>query len=347
MKNILKKLRRKQQRFVSSELPRLLSKHVLLAKLYYLLFSRAFDRELRSVLAGRDAYLAQVSSEAANATLLTRNIHRLEKGLLMRPRRDTFAAGFITETVTAFSKLVKGPQTCTPDQLRWFTDVLREYFSATAQSQHPVIERQRQRFVTLVVEEELDEVRKVPYKRTQRVDISFEDFAKLSYQRRSVRWFLDQPVPRALIDRAISVASQSPSACNRQPFRYVIIDDPAKIAKAVELPMGTRGYAHSIQSFIVCVGNLSAYFHERDRHLIYIDASLANMALMYSLEVLGLSSVPINWPDIEPRERMMQDFLGLRDYERPIMCMGVGYPDPEGMVAYSQKKDLDQLRAYA
>lgn len=32
--------------------------------------------------------------------------------------------------------------------------------------------------------------------------------------------------------------------------------------------------------------------------------------------------------------------------KRPIMCLAIGYPDPEGMVANSTKKSLSQLRRY-
>ncbi len=111
-------------------------------------------------------------------------------------------------------------------------------------------------------------------------------------------------------------------------------------------PMGTQGYSHSIRVLIVIVGNLDAYFDERDRHVIYIDASLATMSLMLALETLGLSSCSINWPDVEKLEQKMETFLELKKYQRPIMCLSVGYADPEGMVAYSEKRPLDQIRKY-
>jgi nitroreductase len=97
---------------------------------------------------------------------------------------------------------------------------------------------------------------------------------------------------------------------------------------------------------VVIVGNLDAYYDERDRHVIYIDASLAAMSLMLALETLGLSSCAINWPDLEAREKKMERFLSLNKYQRPVMCLGIGYPDPEGMVAFSEKRPLHQIRTY-
>ena len=112
------------------------------------------------------------------------------------------------------------------------------------------------------------------------------------------------------------------------------------------LPMGIKGYAHGIQMLIVVVGNLDAYFDERDRHLIYIDASLSNMTFMFALETLGLSSCAINWPDIESLEVKMEKILALEKYQRPLMCMAVGYADPNGKVAFSEKRNLEYIRKF-
>jgi len=163
---------------------------------------------------------------------------------------------------------------------------------------------------------------------------------------RSVRWYEDKKVPRQAVDKAIEIAGLSPSACNRQPYYFHVIDDPELLDKVVRLPMGTAGYSSNIPMMIVLVGQMRNYFHERDRHLIYIDGSLAAMSLVYALEVQGLSSCCINWPDIPVREKAMADLLSLNEDERPIMCVSVGYPDPDGMVAYSAKKPLAEIRRF-
>ena len=56
-------------------------------------------------------------------------------------------------------------------------------------------------------------------------------------QRRSVRFFSDAPVPREMIALAIRIASTAPSGAHRQPWRFVVIGDPAmkrRIRAAVE-----------------------------------------------------------------------------------------------------------------
>ncbi|UZD23032.1 nitroreductase family protein [Algoriphagus halophytocola] len=282
--------------------------------------------------------------------MLVRNTHRLEKGLLMQPRRDVFAAEYIRETVDCYIGVKNGnPQYADDLQLKWSRDVLNSFFEVV--KSHPIIDVEKARFLESEHSagfKSTHDISFTPYlrKASDFSSITYEEFYKLNRQRRSVRWFLNKEVPRDLIDKAILAAIQAPSACNRQPFSFRVLDDKHLLEKAVTLPMGTKGYAHSIMTFIVVVGNLEAYFDERDRHLIYIDASLANMSLMLALETLGLSSCPINWPDIEEREVEMSKFLNLEAYERPIMCIGVGYPDPEGMVAFSEKRSLDKIRMY-
>ena len=67
---------------------------------------------------------------------------------------------------------------------------------------------------------------------------------------------------------------------------------------------------------------------------------------LLALETLGLSSCPLNWPDVPSRERRMARELELGPDERPIMLLAVGYPDAEGAVASSYKKSLNDLRTY-
>ena len=44
--------------------------------------------------------------------------------------------------------------------------------------------------------------------------------------RRSCRDFSDRPVARELIETCIAVANGAPSGANRQPWRFVAVDDP-------------------------------------------------------------------------------------------------------------------------
>lgn len=354
--------------YIKEQSARLAGASKLSAVSYYTLLSSQFRREMIAVLQGRKSYAENLQKALVSSPLLRRNIHRLEKGLIMQPRRPVFAVDYIGETVTAFAK-ASAWQTLDPAELAWAHDVLQQYFQLCAS--HPMVDAAKSRFIAVVAanpagfnsagarsaeiisaDASSAEVSSaelnppaVPYRYADlpKSDISFAALSQLFKQRRSVRWFLPTAVPKELIYQAVEVASQAPSACNRQPFRFDLLANPHDAQKVAALAMGTAGFEHNIQCLLVVVGDLSCYPAERDRHVIYIDASLATMQLMLALETLGLASCPINWPDIESRERLMQQKLKLPVYQRPVMLLAVGYADPAGGIAFSQKKSAALL----
>lgn len=312
--------------------------------MHALLFSAGFRREIWSVFSGIQAHRASEESLSGLEYKLRRNIHRLEKGLIMDPRRDVFALNYIEETVAVYLQ-VSASDCSDSSQMKWFQDVLQEYFTVTGR--HAIIDACRERFDGASDSEQGDE-KSVPLPRTSylKSEISYDEFYALCRQRRSVRWYQDKKVPRELIDKAIVAAAQSPSACNRQPFEFRVFDDPAKIQEIAGIPGGTAGFSHQFPVIIVLVGKLNAYELDRDRHLIYIDGSLAAMTFMFALETLGLSGCSINWPGVEKFETQMDAALGLEAYERPIMLISVGYAKQSGKIPFSHKKNLKQMRRY-
>lgn len=323
------------------------------ARLYYGLLNPRFGRELQSVMRGRLRYQSQ--NRAAQRTLLRRNIHRLEKGLIMRPRHPIFAQDYLGETIEAYQALTRQPEGLEED-LIWATAVLQNFFDAvtepslttpgrqalaTALANHPWLTRRAE---DSYQPSGLSQPRQ-PFSQERRtaLQVSYEQLVSLCLRRRSVRWFTSDTVREELIQKAIAAASLAPSACNRQPFSYHWFSDPQRAAQIAGIAMGTSGYAHQIPSLLVLVGDLAEFPHERDRHLPYIDGALSAMQLMLALETLGLASCPINWPDIEMLERRMTHEMGLPPHQRPIMLIAVGYADPTGGVAFSSKKPVVDL----
>ena len=70
----------------------------------------------------------------------------------------------------------------------------------------------------------------VPYRPIEPDDdpvrLSQRFYEKLQ-QRRSVRMFSDRPVPREVIENLILAAGTAPSGANKQPWRFVAVQDPA------------------------------------------------------------------------------------------------------------------------
>jgi len=318
------------------------------AAAYYALGNHQLLREARAVAAGQLRYAADHRAASGSYYLLRRNIHRLEKGLIMRPRRPVFAADFIDETVQIFAHAMHVSGGEWNSELVWAEDVLSDYFEAvdvtavkiaSAYARYLAIEK-----TTRVPVPQ----RAVPYERdlSSPPPVSFENFMALSRRRRSVRWYEDRRVDRAAVGRALEAAAQSPSACNRQPFHFRIFDEPEMAQRVTAIAMGTKGFSQQVPAVAVVIGQLRAYPFERDRHIIYIDASLAAMSFMFALETMGLASCPINWPDQEPHETRIREVVPMDEDERVVMLIAFGWPDPTGKVAFSSKRSVADMAVF-
>jgi nitroreductase len=63
------------------------------------------------------------------------------------------------------------------------------------------------------------------------------------YTQRAIRTFKPDPVPRDLLWRVLEAATKAPSGTNRQPWRFIVIEDAARraaIAKALEAYLQTN-----------------------------------------------------------------------------------------------------------
>lgn len=306
------------------------------------LLSGHFSREIVSFYTGKNEFKSKQIE--GNEELLRRCIHRIEKGLIQKPMRVPFGLSYLDQTVKEYIKYRQRPiEQQDHKNLSWYNDVLNEYFNKM--DHHPSVQQAEEKFKS-IEPVTLTQSHPMARKDFPQAKITFEEFFKLSRQRRSVRWFKSDPVPRELVDQAITAAAQAPSACNRQPFHFHIFDQAEKVQEIASIPMGTSGFSHQFPMIIVLVGDQSAYCETRDRHLIYIDGSLAAMSFMLALETLGLSSCPINWPDIEEKERKMDKLLKLKPFQRPIMLIAVGYADSSSLVPFSAKKSISSLRSY-
>lgn len=329
---------------------KLATKYPHIADIYYC-FNSSYRREhvasvhakLKSLKAERSTYLEDSSMYA-----LRRHIHRLEKGLIMRPQRDVFALEYIEETVALYSGLVQldGDRNEGHELLLdWAHQVLGEYFDCVKPIEKLV--KLKEEFIVYAKLCPQNKGNRKPFKRKQDpLEISYDNLYELAMRRRSVRWYEDKPVPRNLIDKAIEIARQSPSACNRLPYEFRVIDNVELAHEVTSLALGASGFSRNVPCVVALIGKLGALPAEADRHIIYIDASLALMAFLFALEVQGVSTCCINWRDVAEQEEKAKKRLLLKEDERIVVFVSMGFPDPDGMVPYSQKRSLDEIRTY-
>ncbi len=323
------------------------AKTPFLARLYFALFNSSYQREQFSALQGMITYNQRIkSTDECSSPLLRRNIHRLEKGLIMRPLKSVFALDYIEETQKAF-ELALQSAIHQSEELAWAKSVLTKYYDTVSIESNDLLIRLSNEFNQLEQQSIQGATisNKTPYQYHELASnpLSFDEFSQFIELRRSTRWFKQTFVCRTKIKQAIAIASQAPSACNRQPYEFYVVDQQPLLSQVSKLAIGGGGFASNIPCLIAVVGDYSCYEHERDRHVIYIDASLAAMQFMQALPTLDLASCPMNWPELSVVDKKIAGLLKLPTYKKTIMLIAVGEPELDGGIPYSQKKTADQL----
>src|SRR5690606_35481775 len=131
------------------------------------------------------------------------------------------------ETVACYIKAKASGSLCGYER-KWAEDVLTEYFAVVVES--GVIGKSATMFrshvgpVSDVVDKELAEsYSPYPHKDLPECSVNFEQLETLFTRRRSVRWYQDKIVPFDLVQKAANIATLAPSACNRQPYKFIVI----------------------------------------------------------------------------------------------------------------------------
>ena len=143
--------------------------------------------------------------------------------------------------------------------------------------------------------------------------------------RRSVRVYdPNQKVDSATLGKILNAAMHAPSAMNKQPWHFVVVDKPAVLQKMMD--------CHPYAAFLKDAGTvviLCADLNEAYGDYAPGDACLAGQNLMLAAHSLGLGTC---WCGVYPEEERMNafsDILGLPNYVLPIALIALGYPAEE------------------
>lgn len=298
-------------------------------------------REASSVVWGR--FHSRNGHLDSKVTQVRRDIHRVEKGLVMRPRRLPFGKDYIPLLIKTVHHLEKEAH-LTEEDRSWFYGVLSQYFEASITVHEPWLLEARIDFERHQPNHSVGDIFPKARSLAPTSPVNFDALEALARRRRSVRWFTEQEVSPADVDSCLEIAALSPSACNRQNIRFHVEYGREKTEKILNTVGGTRGFAHQVPAVAVVVGRLGGYRYAFDRHAIYVDGGLASMGFLYALEVLGLSSCCINWPDVSSRYSAIRRYVHLEKDEQIIMLIAIGTADPTGLIPASKKRGIESFR---
>lgn len=144
-------------------------------------------------------------------------------------------------------------------------------------------------------------------------------------ERTSVRRYADRHVSDDLKTALLRAAMSAPSGVNRQPWEFILVDDPALLRQlADELPYAKMA-ASAPMAIIVC-GNSERFLSGEDSVLWQQDLSAASENILLAAQALGLAAV---WTCLFPhKDRIapVRRILNIPDSVIPFDLIPVGYP---------------------
>lgn len=205
------------------------------------------------------------------------------------------------------------------------------------------------------------------------------DFLELASRRQSTRKYdINRPVEPEKIERIIEAARLAPSACNAQPWHFVvvneaelmdeaidaisnpaegetqpvhfvIVDEPElknKVADAASARLlGMNHFTKQAPIHILLVEekvNLSSGIGGviKDKHFAYVDIGIAASHICLAAEAEGLGSCILGWFN----ESKIKKLLNIPDSKRVILDILIGYPAQE--LRPKKRKSTDEIVSY-
>jgi iodotyrosine deiodinase len=202
-----------------------------------------------------------------------------------------------------------------------------------------------------------------------------QEFLRRMTARRTVRDFSPEPVPFALVRDAIRAAALAPSGANRQPWKFVVVADPAvkrEIRAAAEVeekesyerrmpeewlealaPLGTDWH----KPFLETAPYLIAVFRmdwepvapaggvddgtavKRKNYYVAESVGIACGFLLAALHLSGLATLTHTPSPMGFLNRI----LGRPAHEKPYLLIPVGYPAEAAQVPVIAKKPEEEV----
>ena len=169
----------------------------------------------------------------------------------------------------------------------------------------------------------------------------FEVFDK----RYSCRSYSEQKVEREKLLKIVETARNSPSACNSQPWHFVIVDQEDKVKKVAQATrkggIGINKFTEKVSAFIVLVKEkptlVGRVAKAISRDYSPNDIGIAMATMSYTATALGLGNCIIGWFD----EKKVREVLSIPKSSTPDLILAVGIPD--GEKKNPVKKDIDKV----
>ena len=172
------------------------------------------------------------------------------------------------------------------------------------------------------------------------------NLSELIQKRQSDRNYESRPVSREMVMKCLEAARLAPSACNSQPWKFVVVDDVALLPQmgAAAAGMGMNGFAREVPVIVAVVlekMNLTARIGSviKDKEYSLLDVGIAVEHFCLQAAELGLGTCIMGWFD----EKKVKKLLGIKGKRVPLL-ISLGYP--AGETRKKARKSLEEMSSW-
>ncbi len=168
---------------------------------------------------------------------------------------------------------------------------------------------------------------------------AYPQFYDLVSRRYSCRNYSDRKVPEDLLIAILDIVRLAPSACNKQPWRFLVIDDTEQ--SKVLRKSYSREWFDNAPLYIVALGMHDEAWHRNfdGKDHTDVDVAIAVEHLCLAATSVGLGTCWVcNFDPV-----IVKEGLRLPDNAEPIAIIPIGYPADGETVPEKKRKALDDI----
>lgn len=170
-------------------------------------------------------------------------------------------------------------------------------------------------------------------------------------KRRSTRRFSDRAVEKDKIMMCLEAARLAPSACNSQPWRFIVVDDGETRNRLCHAAFGG---VYSVSSFARKAPVMVAIVSEKDKFIArvgallrgtryyLIDIGIAGEHFVLQAEELGLGTCWIGWFN----EKGAKSVLNVPKNKKIDVLLALGYPGKESRSLRHNREPMAKIASF-
>lgn len=172
---------------------------------------------------------------------------------------------------------------------------------------------------------------------------SLSSFDEFSNSRHSVRHFNGKKIDISIIEKAIALARNAPSVCNRQSVEVILVNNKDVAQSILTIQSGMNATAENVNQILIITSEIGSFISPVERNQMFIDGGIFLQNLLYALHFNRIAACALNWSKPFFYEYKVRKYLKISQRKRIIAIVAIGYPIENFKVPFSCRKEVNEI----